>query len=249
MEEKDQKTLRKHTESILLSMLTFATERRFLQHVSSNDYQDWRDVSDRLSHDSEQVLGFGISTGKKIIAVGEDRDNEYMQSGKLLNPDEIVYALGQDIYADPLQVYLFSILEEYGRYVRRLVKGGDFEITDYWHKGVRSSMDADSADDIREARNGIGGQLGIPSRGLSDELMAGMIRLKKSRNRVAHGVDAHIVEELDIQGYVQQREARLSFEEALDVVAGLILQIYYSASGDRAPMTLYPFEDFEAQYG
>jgi hypothetical protein len=229
LQKAEKAEIRERTETVLEALLRFKVSYDLRRHMGDKTISEWSDYAASL-HNSYPITGTGIRTTPAILTA-ETRDlSQFIIEEVGLSPETAVEEFDAFPMAAASAAYVFSLLEDYGNTVALLIDPTSVGDRQAWHRKVRG--DPAVRPEVHRAREGFAEAFGAAPRKVRTRPVKRLMRMKLQRNAYAH----------DLETY-------LDFEDFFNSVVVVLCQIAYLASPTQPEISVYPFEDFDEQFG
>jgi hypothetical protein len=229
LHKKEKAEIRERTEAVLTALLRFKVSYDLRHHMGDKTNSEWNDYA-RSLHNRYPITGTGIRTSPAILKV-RDRDlSQFIIDEVSLAPEVAVEEFDAFPMAAASAAYVFSLLEDYGNSVALLIDPASVGARQAWHRKVWG--DPTVSTEVRKAREGFAHAFGAAPRKVKIRPVKRLMRLKLQRNGYAHDLDTY-----------------LDLDEFFKSVLVVLCQIAYLALPTQPEISVYPFEDLNAQFG
>jgi len=225
MDEKSRDgKIKQITESILTRLLYY--KMSFDVAIYIKELRNWRELEETIDAENSPFIGLGIIASKKNV-------EEWSKSNETILNEEYVasFEVSDELDSFPLEetamVYLFTIVEDYGNQILKLVDPNYGLNRKAWHHRVR-----DEEEDINKTIEGfISPFKVIKKRYISKKIISSFLKLKTERNKIVHG-----------------EQCSIKFNEAFSISIATICHLYYLITNSKDNLRVFPWQDFDGKY-
>jgi hypothetical protein len=208
------------------AVLRFKVAYDLRAHLANKTAHQWSSVAAEL-HNNYPIRGMGVLADCTALSVADRQlRGQVIVDDVGLAPEQAVDEVGAYPVEAAALAYIFSVLEVAGDDLVEVLKPGSLRARQSWHFPVHGDIARNDRRAIAVAKRKVAAVFGASARRWSSRSIQRLAWLKAQRNAYAH----------DLSTYVD-------FEQSIDFVLSLFVQLAWMADPSRRPLKVYPFED------
>jgi len=231
--EVNEVEVRRLADSAIDRLLSLRLTHDLLLHRIDEGLSKWRDLQQQLHAEQYPIKGAGViatleNLGATVIA---NEDGGFLHDEEDVAPEDIVDNLGTYPLAAASSAYAFSVMEEFGNEVARLVHPNQKTYTTWsWHKSVELSLDNFTKATMAKALCAFAAPFGADPVRVQSASALRLVAVRTARN-----------------DYVHRRDTDIDFHTFCAFCLAVVCQIFFLAVPSATELKRFPWYHFDEE--
>ena len=217
------------------ALINFKLSYDVSKYLADQAITDWSSFEATQHEQDYPIKGCGLIADTSMLADWSwqrNRDETLLHLEEDLAPEHT----GSEIDSFPRDtvstVYIYSLLEGFGNDFCDFLNPSYRRIRQAWHHEVHADADCSNTAVRAAMKASFCKPFGFDPAKIPDEIITGLVELKRERNEIAH--ELHLCHD---------------FETYLRIVAAVSCCIYFNTPGSHKSLDVYPWDDYHDKYG